>query len=170
MRTRFLTTGVLFIAASFQGCASLDGEGHRVLLQVRAGAGGGNPNRVDMNGSTSIYVDRFAPEPLSFDAPVTMDDDSVAHCNDGRLREGQVFVVDEVRYSGTSVGDSNGHGEFLLKVAGKTIAHSVDSHLPTEGTWQGRLEVPFGAEGDVFLEVANTSTGSAEILGRVVDR
>jgi hypothetical protein len=145
------------------------GAPHRVLLQVRAGAGGGNPNRIDMNGSTSIYVERFSSEPLSFERAVTMDDESIAHCTDGRLHAGQVFVVTQIAYHGTSVGDSNGHGEFLLVVAGEVVAHSRNSHLPTKGTWRGHIEVPAGTEKDVYVEVANSSTGSAEILGYLVE-
>jgi hypothetical protein len=141
---------------------------HRVLLQVRSGAGGGNPNRIDMNGTTSIYVRRFSKAPLDLDKPVSMQEESVAHCNDGRIPEGLAFVVTEVVYRGTSVGDSNGHGEFKLVVGGKVLAQSIDSHLPTSGTWRGRLEITRDRMHDVFLEVANSSTGSAEIIGYLV--
>ena len=67
-----MLVGLLASCAANQNQLDRTETPHQVLLQLRAGAGGGNPNRIDMNGSTSIYVDRFSTDPLSFDVPVTM--------------------------------------------------------------------------------------------------
>ena len=56
--------------------------------------------------------------------------DAVAHCSDGRLQAEQTFVVTKIEYRGTSAGDSNGPGEFLLVVAGEVIAHSWTRTYP----------------------------------------
>ena len=60
-----LRTSTVLLIAVVASCASRSPaesrSPHRILLQVRAGAGGGNPNRIDMNGSTSIYVDHLMP-------------------------------------------------------------------------------------------------------------
>jgi hypothetical protein len=170
MGMRLLACGV--VLALLSGCASFGGadagrDPHRVVLQVRAGAGGGNPNRIDMNGTTSIYVRTFSKDPLDLEKPVSMNEAAVAHCNDGRLAAGQTFVVTEVRYFGTAVGDSNGNGEFKVVVGGQVLAHSRNSHLPTVGTWRGAIPIRAGEESAVFVEVANSSVGSAEILGHI---
>jgi hypothetical protein len=158
--------------ATLVGCASTGGDEaqavHRVELQIRSGAGGGNPNRIDMNGETSIYVRRFSQSPLDMDAPVSMGDESVAYCSDGRIPDGVTFVVTDVEYRGTSVGDTNGPGEFKLVVGGNVLAHSSSSHLPIRGTWRGRIEVTRDQMQDVYLEVRNSSTGSVVIEGHLV--
>jgi hypothetical protein len=54
----------------------------RVVLQIRAGAGGGNPNRLTMLGNTTAHVRSVSSLPLSFAEPVSSRERS-ATCSSG---------------------------------------------------------------------------------------
>lgn len=137
----------------------------RVRLQLRAGAGGGNPNRIDMAGEKSIYVDKISPTPLSFEKPVTMRDDSIAFFEGGMIPADKRFIVTSVIYRGTAVGDSNGHGTLIVRIGKTEIVSKRDEKEPIEGQWTGRIEIEPGDEYRVFAEVANSSTADVEIVG-----
>ncbi|MCI0589286.1 MAG: hypothetical protein L0323_20920 [Planctomycetes bacterium] len=137
----------------------------RAVLQIRAGAGGGNPNRLTLLGKATPYLDRISYEPLSFEKPVSMHERSVGYTSGLRIPPGKVFVLTSASWTGTAAGDSNGHGEFLLKVGGTVLAHVRDSKEPVQGAWSGRIEIRRGEEGRVFLEVANSSSGDVLLEG-----
>ena len=140
------------------------------VLQVRAGAGGGNPNRIDLSGKKSIYIRRISDEQLSFDKPVRMKERAVAFYDGGLIPKNKVFVVTQVTYAGTAAGDTNGPGEFLVSIGGTKIVHERNKPGPIRGQWQGRIEIAPGQENTVYLEVANSSTGNVKIHGRFADR
>src|SRR5262249_7097118 len=93
----------------------------RAVLQARSGAGGGNPNSIDLPGKVSIYVDHVEARPLDFSQPPTSRDESHVYFEGGHVPGGMAFVVTEASWSGSSAGDSNGHGELKLVVAGKVL-------------------------------------------------
>jgi len=137
----------------------------RVRLQLRAGAGGGNPNRIDMAGEKSIYVDHVLPEPLCFDKPVTMDDQSVAYFKGGMIPLDKKFIITSVTWRGTAKGDTNGHGELIVSICGRELVKVRDGKKLIRGEWEGRIEILPGDEYRVFAEVANSSTVDVEIEG-----
>ena len=158
------------IALALSSCAITPAETeHRVVLQLRTGAGGGNPNRIDMVGHTSRYVDRVSATPLGMEDDISMRDPSVAYFAGGKIPDGMKFVVTQVNFFGTAAGDSNGHGEFILQVGDASIANVYDVDEPTTGVWTGLVEVEAGDESTVFLEIANSSVGDAEILGYLTE-
>ena len=140
-----------------------------VVLQVRAGAGGGNPNRIDMLGRTTAYVRRVSPEPLSFDRPPHARDPSTAYFSGGRVPPGKCFVIQKVSFRGTAAGDSNGRGAFVPRAGRTEVANERDVPVVAGGKWEGRIEVRPGEEGSVYLEVANSSAGDVRIEGEIVD-
>jgi hypothetical protein len=137
----------------------------RVVLQARSGAGGGNRNRVDMRGRTSIYVDRTSERPLDFHAPPKMDDESVVFFEGGALPKDRAFVVTAASWYGTSAGDSNGHGGLRLIVAGTKLVAEKSSDEVHRGQWSGRLRILPGEESRTYLEIANTSSGDVLLTG-----
>lgn len=137
----------------------------RVRLQLRAGAGGGNPNRIDMAGEKSIYVDRISEVPLSFDKPVTMNDDSIAFFKGGMIPADKRFIITSVTWRGTAKGDTNGHGELIVSIGGTELVKERDGKKRIRGEWEGRIEIVPGDEYRVFAEVANSSTVDVEIEG-----
>jgi len=140
----------------------------KVIIHVRAGAGGGNPNRVSMIGKASIYLDRMVNKPLSFDKPIAINERSVGYISGGHIPPDKKFVITRITYWGTAAGDSNGHGEFLIKVRGKTIVRAVDRKDPVKGVWRGKIFVSPGDEKTVFVEVANSSGGKVVLDGHFV--
>jgi hypothetical protein len=141
----------------------------RVVLQARSGAGGGNPNRIDLRGRTSLYVDRLSERPLDFSLPPAVKDESVAYFEGGSLPERRVFVVTAARWSGSCAGDSNGDGELKLVVAGEELLQVENSPELQRGQWSGRLRVLPGEESRTYLEIANTSAGDVLLTGYFED-
>lgn len=137
----------------------------RAVLQARAGAKGGNPNRIDLAGKTSPYVDRVERLPLDLSQPPAMRDESLVHFVGGHVPAGQVFVVTRATWWSTAAGDSNGHGEFKLVVAGKLLAERRDAAEPESGAWAGLLRIRPGRESNTYLEIANSSAADVLLLG-----
>ncbi len=137
----------------------------RVRLQVRAGDDGGNPNHIDMAGCAFSYVDRIVTDPLDLGLPVSSEDKVLAFAEGGFVPEGRTFVVTRVTYQGSARGDHNGHGGFLLVLAGQRLASIETTDQPIEGSWDGSVEIAPGDERETFLEVRNSSTGEALLEG-----
>lgn len=151
------------------GAHGLDLAMPRAWLQLRSGAGGGNPNRVDLLGEKSMYVDRFSTEPLSLATPPDMDEQSAAYAEGGHVPRGKLFVVTQIDYAGSAKGDSNGHGELIVSLKRNRIVAVRDTADPVRGTWTGRVEIAPGEESQVFVEIANSSTADVRITGEFVD-
>ncbi len=142
----------------------------RVVLQVRAGSGGGNPNRVNMAGETSAYVDRVSQQELDITPPIESKEESVAYSRGGWIPEDYAFVVTRIRYEGSAAGDSNGQGEFRLMVGGKRIASYRNHKEPIVGEWTEPIELTSGQEAETYLTVANSSAGCVVLDGTLVPR
>jgi hypothetical protein len=140
-----------------------------VILQLRAGAGGGNPNRISMHGKKSNFVDKVQFDPLDLQGKIGINEPSQAYFKGGYIPKGKAFVVKQIEYWGTAAGDSNGHGQFKLVVAGAVIRDEREVAQVRRATWRGTLIVHAGEEGEVYLEVANSSRGEARIKGQVID-
>ena len=172
MRIRYIVLGSILVGILGLLVVSIPSflqKTHVVVLEVRSGAGGGNPNRVDMSGKTSIYVKNFSRTPLNFSKPPTMRDKTVAHCDGGFLPKGKAFVIQRIDFTGTTAGDSNGRGSLALVVAGKKVVEFSQSNLPINDSWTGHLVVAAGSEQNTYLEVRNSSAGRAVLEGYLTD-
>lgn len=138
-------------------------------LQVRAGAGGGNPNRVTLLGKGSIYLDRLTNQPIATSGPVEMREQAVGYTSGGRIPRGKIWVVTRVTWEGTAAGDSNGPGEMIVHVGGTELAKVRDTDGPLAGEWDGEIRVGPGQEARVYVEVANSSAVSATFEGHFED-
>jgi hypothetical protein len=135
------------------------------VLQVRSGAGGGNPNRVTMLGRGSIHLDGVSSEPIDLAAPLDMHERSVGYTDGGHIPRGRIFLVKRVTWRARAAGDSNGHGEALLRIGSQEIFRIRDTAAEQEGTWTGEVEIRPGEEASIFLEVANSSLAEARLEG-----
>jgi hypothetical protein len=140
-----------------------------VLLQVRSGAGGGNPNRVDMLGKLSIYVERRSRAPLSWNPVVDMNEKSSAYVLGGTIPEGKAFAVTKVTWRAVAAGDSNGHGAYVVRLGKETIGQDRDTAATYSGSWNGRVLIHRGEESSVHVEIANSSAVEARFEGEFVD-
>jgi hypothetical protein len=141
----------------------------KVILQVRAGAIGGNPSRIDMTGETSIYVGEVARQPLLFNAPPNMREGSRAYFSGGPIAPGKCFVITTISYKGVAAGDSNGHGEMIVHAGDSDIIHSRDTKLIPQNVWTGHIEIHSGDESKVFVEIANSSYADVTFSGDLID-
>ncbi len=140
-----------------------------VFLQVRSGAGGGNPNRIDMVGDRTAYVGEVVADPIEFARVTDLHERSKAYAKGGFIPAGKVFVIEQVTYRGFADGDSNGHGEFIVHAGPETIVSREDEGKEISATWEGRIRVLPGQESTVYVEVANSSAGEARFDGRFED-
>lgn len=145
-------------------------EAPRALLQAWAGAGGGNPNRVDLGGRTSIYVDEVREAPLDLSRPPEMRDPSLVHVQGGYLAQDRVFVVTAASWRGGAPGDANGGGEVRAQVAGHVLVEVEDSDEPLVGSWSGRLRVLPGEESRTHLTVGDSSWAELVLSGHFEPR
>lgn len=137
----------------------------RVVLQARAGAGGGNPNRIDLSGKRNAHVERIESQPLDLATPPRLRDPSLVYCEGGRVPAGQAFVVTRATWSGTTKGDTNGQGGLRLVIAGQEIALAKEGEEPVLGAWNGQLVVRPGEESKTYLEIRNSSTAEVLLTG-----
>ena len=142
-------------------------EGREIRLQVRADAGGGNPNKIDLRGRTSPYVDHERDAPLDFTEEVTVNTPSETYFVGGAIPEGKVFVVTSVEYDAVAKGDNNGNGYVKLRVGGRTILDIKGGASELGGLWRGRLVLRPNEESRTFVEVGNSSTADIVIRGRL---
>lgn len=140
-----------------------------VVLQVRSGAAGGNPSQVDMLGRLSAYVARRSREPLPWNPVVGMRETSSAYALGGTIPQGKAFAVTKVTWRAVAAGDSNGHGEYVVRLGGETITRDHDSASTSEGSWTGRVLLRHGDESEVQIEVANSSALEARFEGELLD-
>ena len=141
-----------------------------VFLQVRSGAGGGNPNEIDMVGRTSIYVDNVVKSEFPFNPNVDMKEKSTAYFRGGFIPEDKTFVVKKVEFQAVAAGDSNGHGEFIVRLGRQKIVKLRDDPNVTNDAWHGEFEIQPGEENSVMIEVANSSAGQAKFTGEFITR
>jgi len=161
----------------------------KVLLQIRGGAGGGNPNRAFMDGTKNAYVDAVVLDRISMEGKPDSSEDARAHIEGGYVPDGTVFVVHSIRYRARADGDSNGHGEFLLRVGPYRVAHLEEDRrsegyawtrigeetrivgagkFPISGTLFCRVQIRPGDEKHVFAEIANSSYAEVVLEGEFV--
>ncbi len=140
-----------------------------VLLSVRSGAGGGNPNRIDMLGGKSIYVREVTHVPLVWDPFVEINETSRAYVHGNPVPAGKVFVITSVTWRGVAAGDSNGRGEVVIRAGDKELAKWRDDGRPRKGAFAGRILIRPGDESKVNVEVANSSHVEALFEGVLVD-
>jgi hypothetical protein len=141
----------------------------RIVLQVRSGAGGGNPNRIDMIGKTTAYIHSISPTPLKFDVAPTINDRAVAYSSGGLVPKGKCLIVKTITYHGTANGDTNGPGAFVLHVGKTEIENKRDVPEIAITKWEGRIEIHHGEESQVYLEVRNSSSADVLIEGELSD-
>jgi RNA polymerase sigma factor (sigma-70 family) len=136
-----------------------------VWLQLRGGAGGGNPRHLDVAGEDNGRVDVRATAPIDVATPATTQEQCQAYAEAGTVPVGSTFVVTRIDYRGGNPGDSNGSGGFRIVVAGDAVVDLPPSSEPIAGTWTGRLVVKNGEEGRTRFEIRNSSWGEVVFYG-----
>jgi hypothetical protein len=136
--------------------------------QLRGGAGGGNPRRIDLTGLANMYVDTRSKEPIDVVTPPTQDERCLAWSDGGMVPIGSVFAITRIDYAGGARGDSNGPGAFRIVVNDQEVVRFESSATPIAGTWAGRLKVENGAERHTWFEIANSSWGEVRVWGEFV--
>lgn len=139
--------------------------GPTVTLQVRSGAGGGNPNRVDMIGDTTPYVRERVTSPIPWEPNVDIHEPGRAFCVGGFIPEGKVFVITRVTIRAVAAGDSNGPGEAIVRAGDQTLLQMRNDPKVREQVWEGRVVIDSGKEASVQVQVANSSHVEATFEG-----
>ncbi len=140
-------------------------KGGTVRLQLRGGAGGGNPRRVFLTGKTNTHVRFRDAKPLDMSGELAIDEEARAYAEGGYVPQGKVWIVRSIQYEGLAKGDSNGPGEFILRVDDTQVARVGNDPASFKREWTGRIVVRPGREARVFLEIANSSKGNVILKG-----
>jgi len=162
-----------------------------VRIEIRAGAGGGNANRVFMDGTYNARIDEQSLIPLDLSYAPVMKEPTVCYVEGGFIPDGKIWVVETITFEARADGDSNGPGEFSLRVGPFPIAHiehrrSEDVRVlftldrgvrylePTERLVNKTLDMQIalrpGEESSVCAEVANSSLCGITLSGRFEDQ
>ncbi|HEX6883122.1 MAG TPA: hypothetical protein VF530_07050, partial [Planctomycetota bacterium] len=136
----------------------------RVVLQARAGHGGGNPVTIALDGKTSQYVDRVETLPLDFSVAPSGADPELVYGEVGRIPAGQTLVITRATWWSATC-DESSHSRFKLRVAGQILAERKGKGDPESGNWSGRLVVRPGEEGRTSLEVGYYAMADVLLLG-----
>ena len=120
-------------------------------------------------GGLSGYVDERSRREIAWNPVVGSREDSRAFVLGGAIPQDKAFVITRVTWRGVAAGDSNGHGEFVVRVGRRTLASARDDKAVREGTWEGRIVIRAGEESQVQCEVANSSHVEARLEGELVD-
>jgi RNA polymerase sigma-70 factor (ECF subfamily) len=139
----------------------------RVVLQLRSGAVGGNPVKLNMGGAAT-YVDEVLDAPLDLSKFIDSRDPQHAYFEGGYVPQGATFVVTSARYRGQALGDSNGGGELRVVLAGEALFSSKHTPEWIDATWEGRAEIEPGEEGETYLQVRNSSQGELVLEGELL--
>jgi hypothetical protein len=158
-------------------------------IQIRAGAGGGNPNQVFLDGTMSIYVDEISQIPLDMTGKPVMEEPSICFVRGGFIPDGMVWEIDTIEIEAQADGDSNGSGEVLVHVGAYPILQidnprngdgpvlfTIDGGArklkPGERRVRHKLSLPIslvpGDESNLLVEVANSSLCDVTLRGRFV--
>jgi RNA polymerase sigma-70 factor (ECF subfamily) len=143
--------------------------GDEVHIQMRAGAGGGNANRVYLDGSSNGRLDEVDAVPLDLSGPIDMEEEVRAFVSGvGHIPLGHVWEVLGISYVASTTGDSNGYGEFVIVIGGEKVVEFEEQEAPIAGEWTGQLRLEYGEESRSYVEIANSSQCDVRIRGRLV--
>jgi RNA polymerase sigma-70 factor (ECF subfamily) len=158
-------------------------------LQIRGGAGGGNPHRVRLDRSAE-RIDKLAGAPLDLSKPLSINEPHAAWVQGGRVPRGMVFIIERIDYVAKVEGDTNGPGEFTLWVGPLPIARvresdrseparrsvlwfdlergsrPVDREVAVRGSLSTKIPILPGQEYGVFVEIRNSSWADVTLHGR----
>ena len=139
-----------------------------VEVQMRNGAGGGNPQRAFLD-ATVTRVDDLSDEPLDLIAPISIDEDSRPWIRGGAIPDGKVWRLTRVEYRARTHGDSNGSGGLRIQIGEETIAAVDEQDEPTDAVWTGEIDVRPGDESRCYVEIRNSSQAEVRFVGQLLD-
>jgi hypothetical protein len=156
-----------------------------VRIQIRAGAAGGNPSRVYMDGNMGACLDKRSPTPLDMKTAPNIRDDCVCYVEGGFIPDGKIFIVERIDFKADVLADSNRGGEFILNVGPYRIAHITDeqqiytidrgarsligSHTRIKHTVKMEIPIWPGHERYVYAELTDLSLCDVVVQGRFVE-
>ncbi len=162
-------------------------------LQIRGGAGGGNPFRASLDASLE-RVESLSATPLDLQSSLSINERHVAFVDGGTVPTDMIFLIEHVEYTARVEGDSNGPGEFALHVGSADVVHIRESHelraekdkrflwsesgreaqsissdvMPVRGELSVSIPIREGMEHSVYVEIANSSWADVTLSGRFV--
>jgi RNA polymerase sigma-70 factor (ECF subfamily) len=160
-------------------------------LQIRGGAGGGNPHNVALDRSAS-RIGELSKTPLDVQKPLEINERHAGYVAGGRVPAGMVFLIERVEYAARVQGDSNGRGSFVLSIGSQTVAGIREGRdagsgkqfvwseldreeqvvapdaMPVRGALSVSIPVRPGQESQVYAEITNSSWADVTLSGRFV--
>ena len=139
-----------------------------IVMQIKTGARGGNSACLNMKGETYRLDEAESSDELDFKIRPNIRSEHQYYLKGGYIPEGKALVISSIDVFGSAAGDSNGHGEAILKV-GKRKLFSVSDVPNAFRIWfEGKVVVYPGEEERIGIEVANSSALDVRIKGDLI--
>jgi len=129
----------------------------RIVLQVLAAHGGGNPQGLALDGATNSYLRTLVPDDLTLRVPdMGSLRDSLGHMEGGGLiPPGRHLVVKRVDISARVLPGKGTHGEVVVRVGGRVVFQTKDTGGDTVfSSWTEGATINSGDEREVSIQAS----------------
>ena len=139
-----------------------------IVMQIKTGAQGGNPSRLNLKGETYRLDEAASSDELNFGIRPNIRDEQQYYLKGGYIPDGKALVITAIDVFGSAAGDSNGHGEAILKVGKQKLIAVSDVPKAFRLWFEGKVVVYPGDEDKIGIEVANSSAMDVRIKGELI--
>ena len=139
-----------------------------IVMQIKTGARGGYPAFLNLKGGTYRLDEAASSDELKFKIRPNIDDEDQYYLKGGYIPEGKALVINSIDVFGSAAGDSNGHGEAVLKVGRRKLLSVRDVPNAFRLWFEGKVVVYPGEEEEIGIEVANSSALDVRIKGELI--
>ena len=141
------------------------------IIQIRTGAQGGNPSRMDIAGRTDLLEPEDRKDaPLDFKSPPNIENEPEYYFRGGVVPEGKVFLIYGIEVYGESPGDSNGPGGVIVSIGDRILTSLEDGEQePTQVSYKGLFKLRPNQEHLINVELTNSSAVDVRFRGRLVN-
>ena len=139
-----------------------------IVMQIKTGARGGNPARLNLKGETYRLDEAASSDELDFGIRPNIRDEGQYFLKGGYIPDGKALVITAIDVFGSAAGDSNGHGEAVLIVGKQKLLTVRDVPNAFRLWFEGKAVFYPGEEEEIKIEVANSSALDVRIKGQLI--
>jgi len=139
-----------------------------IVMQIKTGARGGNPARLNLKGETDLDDEAALSDELDFGIRPNIRDEDQYFLNGGHIPDGKALVITAIDVFGSATGDSSGNGMAVVKVGKRTLIAVEDVPNAFRIWFNGKVVFYPGDEKKISIAVANSSALDVRIKGDLI--